>query len=56
MTQDGDKYTLTIEDLLLDDDGKITCKAVNSEGEVYCSGNLLVRESRRTSEKLDEPK
>ena len=56
ITQDGDVYKLTIEDLILDDDGKITCKATNSEGEVYSSGNLLVRESRKVSEQPDEQK
>ena len=49
-------YKLTIEDLILDDDGKITCKATNSEGEVYSSGNLLVREARKVSEQPDEQK
>ena len=39
----------------MDDTGVITCKAVNDEGEVYCSANLMVREAkygRETPEKV----
>ena len=39
-------YSLIVKNARLDDTGVITCKAVNVEGEVYCSANLHVRESR----------
>ncbi|XP_069107585.1 twitchin-like isoform X2 [Argopecten irradians] len=45
-SHEGDVYRLTISDVRLEDDGKFTCKAANSEGEVFCSCNLLVKESR----------
>lgn len=43
MTQEADTVRLTLNDLRIEDEGKITCKAVNSEGEVYCSSNLIVK-------------
>nr|XP_022325334.1 titin-like isoform X5 [Crassostrea virginica] len=43
MTQEADTFRLTLNDLRIEDEGKITCKAVNSEGEVYCSSNLIVK-------------
>jgi hypothetical protein len=46
MKKEGDAYTLIIKNLRFDDAGKITCKASNEEGEVYCSANLHVRESK----------
>lgn len=50
VTKKGETHTLILEDLGLDDGGKISCKAGNVEGEVCCSSNLLVRKSRKTSE------
>ncbi|XP_053386642.1 muscle M-line assembly protein unc-89-like [Mercenaria mercenaria] len=44
--KEGDAYTLIIKNVRFDDGGKITCKASNEEGEVYCSANLHVRESK----------
>lgn len=43
MTQEADTFRLTLNDLRIEDEGKITCKAVNSEGEVYCSSSLVVK-------------
>ncbi|XP_062595919.1 titin-like isoform X3 [Saccostrea cucullata] len=43
MSQEADTYKLTLNDLRQEDEGKITCKAVNSEGEVYCSSKLTVK-------------
>ncbi|XP_060079441.1 twitchin-like isoform X1 [Ylistrum balloti] len=54
-SHEGDVYRLTISDVRLEDDGKFTCKAANSEGEVYCSCNLLVKESRIQLEPAEEP-
>ncbi|XP_021352030.1 titin-like isoform X3 [Mizuhopecten yessoensis] len=54
-SHEGDMYRLTISDVRLEDDGKFTCKAANSEGEVYCSCNLLVKESRIQLEPAEEP-
>ncbi|KAJ8321036.1 hypothetical protein KUTeg_002623 [Tegillarca granosa] len=51
-SQEGDIYRLTINDVQFEDDGKFTCKAVNSEGEVYCSGNVKVTKARKVP---DEP-
>ena len=44
--KEGDAYTLIIKSIRFDDSGRITCKAVNEEGEVYCSANLHVREAK----------
>ncbi|XP_052813115.1 uncharacterized protein LOC128240501 isoform X5 [Mya arenaria] len=46
MKQEGDSYTLIVKGVRYDDAGKITCKAFNEEGEVYCSANLHVREPK----------
>ncbi|KAK3083319.1 hypothetical protein FSP39_019350 [Pinctada imbricata] len=53
MSHDGDIYRLHMSELCTTDEGKVTCKAVNSEGEVYCSSNLTVK--RPVQEVSDKP-
>ncbi|XP_070570382.1 muscle M-line assembly protein unc-89-like [Ptychodera flava] len=42
MERDGDKYTLTLLDVKLDDDAEYTCRAKNKVGKAECAAEVLV--------------
>lgn len=54
MTEDGDRYILKIKDVQPEDAGRFTCKAVNIEGEVYCSADIRVTDKKKVKVEPDD--